>query len=374
MSLGLLLCGAAQAGTLLSNLGESADANLTVGPSDADGVAQAIRFNTGSNERGYNITSVKAVLANAAASDGVRVRVYSGRTNGTPYLSLYTLGNPTIADGTLTFTAPASATLQKDTAYFVVFDSTASGAGNDYEIHGTASESLTSAATDWSLNTDRHVGTVDSLYWSTREEVPLVEISGTAVTQSNDANLSALTIEDGIKRFITGISPIFNPSVTAYTSSASSLVDQITVEGIASNSDGATVTYLDENDQERSDADTEKEGFQVDLAIGDNTIKVKVTAEDTVTTRIYTLLVTRDEILASPDALLSNLDEPATGGVYVGTYYGHVHAMGFETGSNEGGYTLESVKAVFYFVTKSAGVRVRIFNSTAGRSPKQACS
>ena len=164
---------------------------------------------------------------------------------------------------------------------------------------------------------------------------------------------------------------MFNPSLTAYTSAASSLVDQITVEGIANNADGATVTYLDENDQERSDADADTEGFQVDLAVGDNTIKVKVTAEDTVTTRIYTLLVTRDESRASPDALLSNLDEPGTGGVYVGTYYKHVHAMGFETGSNEAGYTLESVKLVFYFVTKSAGVRVRIFNSTAEGLPNK---
>ena len=178
MSFGLLLFGAAQAEVLVSNLEESADADLTVGPPNADRFAQALRFKTGSSERGYNITSVKAVLANAAPSDGVRVRVYNARTNGTPYLSLYTLSNPTIADGTLTFSAPASATLQKDTAYFVVFDSTASGAGNDYEIRGTASESLTSAATGWSLNTDRHVGNSDSLYWSTYEEIPLIEISG----------------------------------------------------------------------------------------------------------------------------------------------------------------------------------------------------
>ncbi|MDE0178165.1 MAG: hypothetical protein OXP36_06170 [Gammaproteobacteria bacterium] len=79
-------------------------------------------------------TSVKAVLANAAASDGVRVRIFGARSIGTPYISFYTLTNPVIADGTMTFAAPASATLRKDAGYFVVFDSTASDAGNDYEI------------------------------------------------------------------------------------------------------------------------------------------------------------------------------------------------------------------------------------------------
>ena len=38
-----------------------------------------------------------------------------------------------------------------------MFDSTASGVGDDYEIRGTESESLNSQAVGWSLNTDRHV-------------------------------------------------------------------------------------------------------------------------------------------------------------------------------------------------------------------------
>ena len=156
MSFGILLCGTAQAEVLVSNLNETADTSVTVGSSGASKFAQAIRFQTGSSERGYNLTSVKAVLADAAASDGVRVRIFNARSNGNPYYSLYTLTNPAISDGTLTFTAPASATLQNGTRYFVMFDSTASGAGNDYEVSGTESDSLTSAADGWSLHTDRH--------------------------------------------------------------------------------------------------------------------------------------------------------------------------------------------------------------------------
>ena len=372
MSFGVLLFGTAQAEVLLSNLSESADTNLTVGSSGASQFAQAIRFETGSSERGYNITSVKAVLADAAASDGVRVRIFSGRTNGTPYLSLYTLSNPVIADGTLTFTAPASATLKSNTPYFLVFDSTASGGGDHYRIRGTESESLNTVATGWSLNSDGHSRSGDSTYWTTASAVPLVEISGDAVVRATDATLSALSVDDGMPRFVTVLSPGFDSSMTSYTSSAAALVDQVTIEGTATNADGATVAYLDGDDQVLADADADAEGFQVDLEVGANTIKVRVTAEDGSTIRTYTLVVTRDEPLASPDALLSNLDEPNVTSLYAGTPTRKIRwtlAVRFETGSNEGGYTLTSVKGVVSFNTASSGMRVRIFSSTADGRP-----
>ena len=365
----------ASADAMLSNLDESNTVGAVVGkPGGARSAkfAQAVQFRTGSNERGYNLTTVRAVLANATDSDGVRVRIFNSRTNGSPFEIVYTLSNPTLSDGVNTFSLPASATLEKDTWYFVVFDSTASGAGNDYQVRATASDSLNSMASGWSLNVQRHVRRNNAMYWSTDPAVPLIEINATEVTQANDANLRALNIADGVDRFATIRSPGFSPSVTEYTSQAASLVDQLTVEAIANNADGgATVAYLDENDQELSDADTETEGFQVALAVGDNIIKMKVTAADTITTRTYTLLVTRDEILASPSAFLSNMDEPITGGVYVGTSGEYIHAMGFQTGGSEAGYILESVKLIFYYVDKSAGVRIRIFDSTAEGLPNR---
>ena len=97
---GVVLLGSAEAEVLVSNLSESADASLTVGSTDGSKFVQAIRFQTGSNERGYNLTSVKAVLSDAAPSDGVRVRIFNARSNGNPYFSLYTLTNPAISDGT----------------------------------------------------------------------------------------------------------------------------------------------------------------------------------------------------------------------------------------------------------------------------------
>ena len=360
---------------LLSNLDESNDADLVVGtPADSPNVAftQAIRFQTGSNERGYNLTSVKAVLANAADSDGIRVRIFGARSNGTPYISFYTLTNPVIADGTLTFAAPASATLRKDAGYFVVFDSTASDPGNDYEIRGTESESLNSQADGWSLSEDRHARNGDSASWTTHSAVPLIEVNGDAVVQATDANLNALRMRDGNGKLVTYL-PFFNSSIASYATSASTKVDRITILGTASNDGGATVDYLDEDDQLLTDADAVKEGFQVDLEVGANTINVRVTAEDGSTTRTYTMVVTRRASRVSADALASNLDEHFSKRLFVGNLEPgkilRVQALGFETGGNDAGYVLNSVKILIWELSSSAGVRVRVFSSTADGNP-----
>ncbi|MDE0440609.1 MAG: cadherin-like beta sandwich domain-containing protein, partial [Gammaproteobacteria bacterium] len=297
--------------------------------------------------RRRHATSVKAGLANAAASDGVRVRIFGARSIGTPYISFYTLTNPVIADGTMTFAAPASATLRKDAGYFVVFDSTASDAGNDYEIRGTESDSLNRMADGWSLSEDRHARNKDSASWTTDSAVPLIEINGDAVVEATDANLSALRMRDGNGKLVT-YSPFFDSSITSYATSASPKVDRITIQATASNGDGATVVYLDEDDQQLTDADAVQDGFQVDLEVGPNTINVRVTAEEGSTTRTYTMVVTRKASRVSADALASNLDELFSKRFYVGNLEpGKVlraQALGFETGDNEAGYVLTSVK------------------------------
>ena len=380
-SLAAFLCSAvvvahtASADALLSNLDESNDAGIPIGtPVDSPNVdfTQAIRFQTGSNERGYNLTSVKAVLANASDSDGVRVRIFGARTNGTPYISFYTLTNPVIADGTMTFTAPASATLRKNAGYFVIFDSTSPGAGNDYEIRGTESESLNSQADGWNLSADRHSRNNDSASWTTDSAVPLIEINGDVVVQATDANLSALRMRDRNGKLVT-YSPFFDSSITSYGTKTSPKVDRITIVGTASNADGAEVNYLDVDDQLLTDADAGTEGFQVDLEAGANTIKARVTAEDGATTRTYTMVVTRRASRVSADALASNLDEDFSKRLFVGNLEpGKVlraQALGFETGDNEAGYVLTSVKILIWELSSWAGVRVRIFSSTAEGNP-----
>ena len=84
-------------------------------------------------------------------------------------------------------------------------------------------------------------------------------------------------------------------------------VDEITITPTV-NESNATVQYQDSSDMDITDADdTPENGHQVPLdVVGENTIKVKVTAADNITTETYTVTVTRAEP-DSTDATLSAL-------------------------------------------------------------------
>ncbi len=105
-----------------------------------------------------------------------------------------------------------------------------------------------------------------------------------------DATLSGLSLSDGT------LDPVFASATTSYTASVENAVSSVTVTP-AKGDTNATLEYLDSDDSTLADADTGSEGHQVDLEVGDTTFKVKVTAEDTTTTRTYTIVVTRDEEL-----------------------------------------------------------------------------
>ncbi|MXY53788.1 MAG: cadherin-like beta sandwich domain-containing protein [Gammaproteobacteria bacterium] len=191
-----LFAGSAQADVLLSNLNKSNDSGLSTGGTAGNTrFTHAIRFTTGSNEDGYTLSSVKAVLENASNPDGVRVQIYS-ESSGLPDSSLYTLVNPTIANGTNTFTAPAGSSLEKSTKYFVVFDSTATG--GQYNVRATNSNTLTSMATGWTLNTDRHTKSTSNTNWTTHAAVPRVEINGTADTAATEVAANWDLIPSGL--------------------------------------------------------------------------------------------------------------------------------------------------------------------------------
>ena len=142
-----------------------------------DVFTQAIGFTTGSNPAGYELRSIRAVLGNADSSDGVRVQIFSA--SGTvPGSSVATLSNPTIGNGAREFTADPGTILEKNTLYFVVFDSSNNGR---YTVSVTDSDTTTTAATGWSLNTQRHRKDSNSDPWSTSAKAVRVEINGGAV-------------------------------------------------------------------------------------------------------------------------------------------------------------------------------------------------
>ncbi len=112
---------------------------------------------------------------------------------------------------------------------------------------------------------------------------------------SQDATLSALVLS-GVR-----LNEAFSSATTSYTASVGYTLERITVSP-TTNEDQATLVYLDGNDIPLSDADPAG-GFQVDLAVGQNVIQLKVTAQDGTTTRTYTVTLTRtaeDRSLSPP--------------------------------------------------------------------------
>ena len=102
----------------------------------------------------------------------------------------------------------------------------------------------------------------------------------------DDATLSALSLSDG------SLSPAFSSGTTNYAASVGGSVSSVTVTPTTRNTN-ATFALLDVRDDTIDDAGANTDGHQVNLSVGKNTIKVQVTAEDTVTTETYTLVVTR---------------------------------------------------------------------------------
>ena len=75
-------------------------------------------------------------------------------------------------------------------------------------------------------------------------------------------------------------------------------VEQITVSAVK-NSDNATISILDGDNSAVDDASDSIEGHQVSLKAGRNVFRVRVTAEDTTTTQIYTVIVVRAKPVVS---------------------------------------------------------------------------
>ena len=124
-----------------------------------------------------------------------------------------------------------------------------------------------------------------------------------AQTPSDDASLSALTLSQG------RLDPAFASATTEYSASVGYTVTRITVT-LSLGDSAATFAFLDASDSVLPDRDTVAAGHQIDLVVGENVFKVRVTAEDNLATRTYVVSVTRTE--ADTSLSPSASDPPST--------------------------------------------------------------
>ena len=291
---------------LVSNTGQGNSGARIVGTNDF-----AAAFGTGSNTAGYDLDSIVLSLGNAPTGTGTLTLTVREDASGDPSGTvLYTLTNPgTIQGNSLnTFAAPADATLDADSTYWVVMSYSANSGGPNWWRMNLSHGIDSGGAAGWTMDTAYKVDSRTSPDgWSEQSSsrTMKLQVKGTVIggTLSTDATLSDLELEDAADDSAIDLTPsTFVSTTKSYTADVANDVDEITVEPTSDHN--ATFAYLNASDMALEDADTNKTGFQVALAVGDTTVKVKVTAEDDNTTDTYTITVTRAAAPTAPcDAL-----------------------------------------------------------------------
>ena len=110
--------------------------------------------------------------------------------------------------------------------------------------------------------------------WS---QVLKIQVNGIIIS-SADATLRDLIVEDPDANAV-ALTPSFSPGTRFYQASVPFEVDEVTLTSPASHPN-ASFLYRTAFFNDIGDNDTTKEGHQVGLSTGRNTILIKVTAED----------------------------------------------------------------------------------------------
>ena len=252
-------------------------------------------------------------------------------------------------------TAPGSVALPDDTVVQV--------GSLTYVVSGTSGTFSSGAGNEgWSVLAD------DPPDW-TDGQLVTVSVTFPAAT---DAALSGLALTDASDDGAIRLNQTFAPNVTTYTADVAYDMTPITIAPTPRDDD-ATIAYLDASDGPLADADLMKDGHQAALMEGENTFKVRVTAEDGNTTRTYTVTVTRAGIRPPLGVLVSNRGQTRKGVVDVGQLNGsqQQYAQEFTTGSAPGGYWLDDVRLSLEFPGDDAEavITLRAADTADGSNP-----
>ena len=229
-----------------------------------------------------------------------------------PYTIRVTREESQFTDATLQSLSLSTGTLSP-TFYSATTSYTASVAHDVAFITVTAAATAT-GATPVITPFDSRLGTADGHQVSLDVGENTITVTVTATDQSTtetyiirvnrgglpstDATLERLMLVDGSNQAVT-LSPGFDSGTTEYTASVAHTATSITVTAAAT-ATGATFVVTPTDD------DLVTPDYQIPLNVGENTIRVRVTARDNRTTETYTIRVNRAREPAM-DATLSAL-------------------------------------------------------------------
>ena len=352
----------AEADLLVSNAGSVVDegsVGVEVGPHKRI----AIRFSTGNHTGVYEVDKVRL---NISAESGTipRVSIYSN-IPFEPDASLKQLANPNTVPTSFAWADfdAGDYRLASNTSYWIVIEK-ASGNGeiNVRTTESTAQDAGTAAG--WSIADRLLYFTSPPATWFSKPAsnrfIPQMIIRGEAAESSTDATLSALALMDASDNAI-ALTPAFASGANSYITTVANSVSQIKVEPTATDSN-ATIEYLDDSDATLADADTSTaDVFDFVLDVGDNVVKVKVTAEDGATTETYTIKIRR----AEADLLVSNAGSVPDGDFAAYGLSLEKAAIQFTTGNHTVGYVVDTV-GLRLSAVDGATPRVSIYSDSSG--------
>lgn len=239
---------------------EDPGATLTInGVSATSGTETTVNLNNGANMIPIVVTS----------QDGVTQKSYIISVNGT--VSNANLSSLSLSACTLSFGA-------ETTDYYVTVGSDVTS----IDLTASASDAKAVMLLDGTILAQNGTKTISLSTGENTVEIMVIAQDATlkkytlTINRGNsDATLSNMTLSDGT------LSPAFNTTTYAYTATVLNSVDSLTVTPTTTDN-SATVTVGGNS-----------AATSVNLTVGTNTISVEITGSDGVTTKEYTITVTR---------------------------------------------------------------------------------
>ena len=151
---------------LVSNIGTGGAGatgrdGVAVGDTSSATYIQAQKFRTGTHPAGYRLTGLRFYVDSLSSNNVTpQVSLYTAGSGGNPGTSLYVFTGTLTTTGYTTLSAPADATLEPDTDYFVHFEDTNHATVPDrgrYNVRNVASATEdTASRPGWSIADVRH--------------------------------------------------------------------------------------------------------------------------------------------------------------------------------------------------------------------------
>ncbi|MFC4301928.1 cadherin-like beta sandwich domain-containing protein [Cohnella boryungensis] len=278
---------AVSSGQASGNIGLAAGANTVI--------TIEVASQDGTNTKSYTLT-----VTRAAGSSNANLSALT-TTGG--------MLSPTFSAATTSYTAAGVANATSTiTVRPTVADATAT---LTVSVNGGTAVSVASGQNSSALALNVGVNTLEITVTAQNGSTKIYSISVTRAA-STVATLSGLTLSSG------AFSPGFNANTTSYTATAANGYSSVTVKPTATNA-GATISVV-VNGGDPIAVASGTDSTDLSLSTGSNTIQVKVLAQDGVTTRTYTITVTRSLSSASDMTAFSFAGLiPAVTGTIVGT-------------------------------------------------------